>query len=68
MVNDFHVPVNCPVERSQGFVKSVKSEGDPAMMGSDPWDVVGIDCEMVHTIVGSALARVTVIAANRTVL
>lgn len=69
-VADCHVSKSpLPIEDQMGFVSTINREdNDLSKMGSSPWDIVGIDCEMVYTTHGSELARVTVVDVNREVL
>ncbi|XP_021961342.1 RNA exonuclease 1 homolog isoform X2 [Folsomia candida] len=55
----FHVPKSHPVASTRGFVSAVQSMGSDETMGTNRWDVVAIDCEMVYTTGGSELARAT---------
>jgi len=57
-----HVPMNpIPLNERTGFMTTFNKADDEDQMGSRPWDVVGVDCEMVYTTHGSELARVTVV-------
>jgi len=51
-----------PISSQKGFVDAVLEEGNDDEMGNNPWDVIGIDCEMVYTTHGNELARVTVVS------
>lgn len=52
----------------RGFVTAIKEPGDEDKMGSDPWDIVAIDCEMIYTTCGNELARATFIGSKLQVL
>lgn len=60
----------CPIPLSsqKGFVEAVLEEGSEDRLGNDPWDIIGIDCEMVYTTHGNELARVTIVGVDRKVL
>ncbi|ODM96019.1 RNA exonuclease 1, partial [Orchesella cincta] len=57
-----------PISSQKGFVEAVLEEGPEDEMGNNPWDIIGIDCEMVYTTHGNELARVTVVGAELQVL
>lgn len=52
----------------KNFICAALEPGDPATMGTNPWDIIGVDCEMVYTTRGSQLARATFVDVNGKIL